>query len=122
MIKWIYRISTGLFTAMLAMGAVMYFVQHQMASEMFTSLGFPTYIIYPLAIAKVLGLIALWVRKSRTLTDLAYAGFFFELSLAVSAHLAAGDGEFAGAFGALILLVTSYVTLRVYKRAEFQTG
>ena len=116
--KLTYRITTGLFTVLIGMGAVMYFVQHQMVAEMFTSLGYPTHLIYPLAIAKLLGLAAIVTRKSPLLTNLAYAGFFYELILAAMAHLAVGDGEFAPALAALALAIASYISgRRVYGSA-----
>ena len=107
--KIIYWTSTGLLTALMLLSAGMYFVQHDMVSATFTKLGFPTYIIYPLAIAKILGLIALWTRKSEMLKEWAYAGFFFDFVLALSAHLNIGDGEFLPSIIALILLVVSYI-------------
>lgn len=105
---WIYRIATGLLTVMMVFSASMYFIQHQMVEEMFQSLGFPVFIIYPLAIAKILGLVAIWTRKSEMLKEWAYAGFVFELMLAVGAHINAQDGEFAGALIGLVLVVVSY--------------
>ena len=104
----IYRISTGLLTALMLMSAGMYFFNYPMVSETFTNLGFPTYIIYPLAIAKILGLVAIWTRKSQTLKEWAYAGFFFDFVLAASAHYMIRDGEFAPALVAIVLVLVSY--------------
>ena len=105
-----HLITTGLFSAMMLMSATMYFAKNDMVSEMFTKLGFPTYIIYPLAIAKILGVVALWQKKSRTITEWAYAGFFFDFLLAGSAHIVVQDGEFFGAVIAMALLMGSYFT------------
>lgn len=107
-LKLIYKISTGLLTAMMLMSAGMYFFNHAAISQTFTNLGYPAYIIYPLAIAKILGLVAIWTNQSRSLKEWAYAGFFFDFVLALSAHLMVGDGEFAPALVAIILLFTSY--------------
>lgn len=104
----IYRISTGLLTLMMVGSAGMYFFNYEMVSETFTRLGFPTYIIYPLAIAKLLGLVAIWTKKSETLKEWAYAGFFFDFLLASSGHMVAKDGEWAGALLAMVLLLLSY--------------
>ncbi len=41
---------------------------------------------------------------------MAYAGFFYELMLAVLAHVMVADGSFAGAAVALTLLLASYVS------------
>lgn len=107
--KIIYLAATGLLTALMLMSAGMYFLQYDMVSDTFTRLGFPTYIIYPLAIAKILGLVAIWTKKSQMLKEWAYAGFFFDFLLAASAHINAGDGEFLPAVVAMFLLTVSYV-------------
>ncbi len=106
--KIIYWVTTGLLTALMLMSAGMYIFNNEMVREVFTKLGFPTYIIYPLAIAKILGLIAIWTKKSNTLKEWAYAGFFFDFLLAFSAHLNINDGEYAPSLVAIILLLVSY--------------
>jgi hypothetical protein len=109
----IYLIATVLLSANMLLSAGMYVFKNEMVVGMFTALSYPPYIIYPLAIAKILGLIAIWSNKSRTLKEWAYAGFVFELLLAVSAHINAGDGGSAGAVVALILVSVSYATYRI---------
>lgn len=109
-IKKGYYISTICLSAMMCMSAGMYFFKHADIAKVFTALGYPTYIIYPLGIAKILGLIAIWSRKSITLVNLAYAGFLYNFILAFFAHIMVGDGEFWGALIALIFLLNSYIT------------
>lgn len=104
----IYRIVTGLFSLMLLAGAITYFVKYEMVAEMFTSLGVPTEIIYPLAIAKILGIIAIWFLKNPMIKNLAYLGFALDLVGAIIAHLKAGDGEAFGPVIPLVLLIISY--------------
>jgi len=109
--KWnkiIYWLSTGLLSLMMLMSASMYVIQYEMVSETFVRLGYPVFIIYPLAIAKVLGILAILSRKSKFLKEWAYAGFFFDFTLASSAHLYVGDGEFVPALVAILLLIVSY--------------
>ena len=106
---WIYRISTGLLTAMVSLGIGMYIFQYELVSDMWIALGFPTFVIYPLAAAKTLGLIAIWSNKSKMLKEWAYAGFVFDFILAIGAHLNVSDGEFAGALVVLILAVVSRI-------------
>ncbi len=108
----IYRITTGLLTLLMTFSAVMYFAQYEMASESFTKFGFPVYIIYPLAIAKILGLIAIWTNKSKMLKEWAYAGFVFNLLLAASAHININDGEHIAALVGLIITGLSYFYYR----------
>jgi hypothetical protein len=98
------------------MGAGMYFFNYTEVAATFNKLGYPVYIDYPLAVLKILGVIVIWTRKSIVLKDLAYAGFFYDFVLALSAHLVIQDGEFIGAAVALILVVTSYIAqLKYYK-------
>lgn len=107
--KIIYSVATGLFSLMALMAVVLYVVKHDMVAEMFTKLGYPTYLIYPLGLAKFLGVIAIVTRKSEMLKEWAYAGFVMVLLLAASAHYQVGDGEFAPPLVEMLLLITSYV-------------
>lgn len=107
--KIIYYIATGLLTLLILFSAGMYFFSHAEVSDMFANFGYPTYIIYPYAVAKILGLITIWFIDNKTLKEWAYAGFFFGFILAFFAHYMIGDGEQVGALLALVLLITSYV-------------
>lgn len=108
----IYRIVTGLFTALVLMGASQYFFNHAMVEEMFEAIEFPTYLIYPMGMSKLLGIIAIWFVKTKTIKEWAYAGFVFNFLLAISAHVNVGDGEFMAAVIMLVLVVLSYVFYR----------
>ena len=96
----------------------MYVVKYDMVADMFTALGYPTYLVYPLGVAKFLGLIAIVTRKSEMLKEWAYSGFTMVLLLASSAHLNVGDGEFAMPLVELALLITSYVFERKVSKQE----
>ena len=101
-------ICIGIFSLMLLAGAITYFVMYDMTAEMFTSLGVPTQIIYPLAIAKILGIVAIWFIKIPLIKNLAYLGFALDLVLAIISHLNAGDGQAFGPVIPLVLLIISY--------------
>jgi len=107
--KIIYYASTGLLTLLMIMSVGMYLFNHEAMVETFTKLGYPSYIIYPLATAKILGLIAIWAKLSTNLKEWAYAGFCFDFILALMAHLNVGDGEHIPAIIALVLLSISYI-------------
>lgn len=103
----VYWIATVLFCAIMIYSAGLYFFKNEMIEGVFQHLGYPTYLVYPLATVKLLGVgIILW-RYSRWLTDWAYAAFFFELILAAMAHHYVGE---AATFPliALLLLVISF--------------
>ncbi len=113
----IYRIITGLFSALVVMGASQYFFNHEVVRGMFEGIEYPTYLIYPLGVAKFLGLIAIWLNISKTIKEWAYAGYVFNFILAISAHLNVNDGEFMPAVVALVCVVASYIYDRkVYPR------
>lgn len=106
--KIVYWVITGLFAAMMLMSAGMYVFNHTQVGAEFAKLGYPLYVIYPLALAKVLGVVAILSKISPRLKEWAYAGFFFDFVLAGAAHTVAKDGESGGALIALILLFASY--------------
>lgn len=106
--KIIYYVSTGLLTALMLMSVSMYLFNHEMIAETFVKLGHPAYVVYPLAFAKIAGLVVLWAPKMNTLKEWAYAGFFFNFVLAFFAHVMINDGEQWGALMALVLLMVSY--------------
>ena len=114
-IKLTNLISTGLLTLMMLGSAGMYIVKNEEISKVFESLGYPSYIIIPLAILKVLGLIAIWTNKSKSLKEWAYAGFFFDFVLAFFAHYMVSDGEHIPALGATVILLISYWSYKKLK-------
>ncbi|MGY0392577.1 DoxX family protein [Bizionia sp. KMM 8389] len=107
--KIVYYTSTSLLSLLILFSAGMYIFQHNDVAAMFTNFGYPTYIIYPYAIAKILGLVAIWVPKFKLVKEWAYAGFFFAFILAFFAHIMIGDGGQMAALLAIILLITSYI-------------
>jgi len=109
-IKIAHYVSTGLLTALMLMSAGMYIFNHTEIAKTFLGLGFPDWLLYPLATAKILGLLALWFSKSDSLKEWAYAGFVFNALLAFGAHISVNDGEFAGALMALVFVIVSYGT------------
>ncbi|MBW2243270.1 MAG: DoxX family protein [Deltaproteobacteria bacterium] len=93
---------------MMVGGPAMYFFNHEEVSATFARLGYPTYLIYPIAVAKLLGLVAIWTRRVETLKNLAYAGYFYDFMLSFFAHTMVADGEFAPSLVATVLVSVSY--------------
>ncbi len=106
--KIIFYVATGLLTLLMCFSVYMYLFDHEAVKGMFKTFGYPTYIIYPYAVAKVLGLVAIWNPNFKSIKEWAYAGFFFAFILAFFAHYMIGDGEQMGAILALVLLLVSY--------------
>ena len=88
--------------------AGMYILNNEVVQGMFIKFGYPTYIIYPLAIAKLLGLFAIWNPKFNILKEWAYAGFIFDGVLAFTAHQVADDGGYLFSLIVIIASVLSY--------------
>lgn len=116
--KIIFWASTAILALMFLSSGIMYFVQYDAIAEEFTKLGFPTFIMYPLAIAKILGAIAILVRKVKVLQYLAYAGIFYDILLAFGAHFSINDGEQWGTLVPLVICIVSYVFARKMEAIE----
>ncbi len=73
-------------------------------------LGFPEYVLTVLGIWKILGVIAILIPKYPLLKEWAYAGFFFNMTGALYAHIVMQDpfGEIFPATLLLVLTVVSY--------------
>lgn len=107
--KIIFYVATGLLSLLMCFSVYMYIFNHEAVVGMFDNFGYPSYIIYPYAVAKLLGVFALWNPNFKILKEWAYAGFFFAFVLAFFAHYMIGDGEQTGALVALVLLAVSYI-------------
>jgi hypothetical protein len=113
--KLIYWISSVLLSMLLLFSVFMYFFKHEDVEIIFELLGYPTYLIYPLAILKLLAVVAIISSKSRFLKNLAYAGVFYDFSLAFIAHIAKADGAGFLAFLGILLLAVSYLFDKVMR-------
>jgi len=107
--KIVYYIATSLLTVLILFSAGMYFFNYDEVVQMFTNFGYPTYIIYPYAFIKLVGLYAIWNPNFSIIKEWAYAGFFFAFILAFFAHYMIHDGEHISALLALLLLIVSYI-------------
>jgi uncharacterized membrane protein YhaH (DUF805 family) len=114
--KIIYWIATGLLALMYLGGAAFYITQGEMVRGMLGGLGYPAYLVTVLIVVKILGAAAVLVRRPVWLSDLAYAGMFFHLLLAVSAHVNAGDGGFVPALVGLVALLVSFFTQNAVRK------
>lgn len=106
--KILYWVSTILLCLLFLYSASMYFTKTEMVKGFFENLNYPTYIVIPLAILKVLGVGMILWRKSKWLTEWAYAGFFFDLVLATAAHHFADHGVIGYSLYGLLFIFPSY--------------
>ncbi|SEL08683.1 DoxX-like family protein [Aquimarina amphilecti] len=107
--KIIYWISTGILSALFMFSSMMYIFNYPRIEGFFINLGFPIWIIYPLAILKTFGVLAILTKKNNFLKELAYAGFLFDVILALSAHIMVNDREFMPSVIAIIATILSWI-------------
>ena len=105
--KVLYWVFTILLCLMMLGNVYFYFAATEDVGKVFESLGYPTALVIPLAIAKFLAVVAILSNKSRLLKRLAYYGLAIDFMLAFGAHLWAGDGGYGAAGVALLLLFGS---------------
>jgi hypothetical protein len=104
--KIFYWATTIILSLIFLYSAQLYFFNTEMVKGYFEMLSYPTYIIIPLAILKVVGVIMILWRKSNWLTEWSYAGFFFDLVLATAAHQVAGHDLGLSVAGIPVLFVS----------------
>ena len=107
--KVFYYVATGLLTILMLYSVSMYFFNHEEVKGMFTNFGYPTYIIYPYAVVKLLGLFAIWNHNFQKIKEWAYAGFFFDTMLAFWAHYITQGGGYEMALGGILFVIVSYI-------------
>ncbi|MCP3368184.1 DoxX family protein [Bradyrhizobium cajani] len=108
--KYAYWSSTGLLCLLYLASATMYLTMGDQVRQSLTALGYPAYLREVLLVVKILGVAAILSRLSVRLSDLAYAGMFYHLLLAFSAHINAGDGGFVPAVVGFAALIVSFLT------------
>ena len=106
--KIIYWIGTLGLCGLMLYSAQMYFFNTEAVEGYFEFLKYPSYIVIPLAVAKVLAVIMVLWRVSPWLTEWAYAGLFFDMVLAFAAHQVSEGGGGTAALLGLVFLLTSY--------------
>ncbi len=107
--KTIHQISTISLFSLLLLTGVLYFIYYGELVIYFERYGYPIYLIYPLAIAKIIGSLIVLFSKNDSLKELAYAGFFFNFVLAFFAHLMVSEFDPFPTIS-MVLLLVSYFT------------
>jgi hypothetical protein len=113
--KIAYWLVTILMCGLFLYSAQMYFFKTEMVKGFFEMLSFPTWVVIPLAILKVAGVIVVLTDMNIVLREWAYAGFLYDVILATGAHYDAGHGLIGLSFYGIFLVLGSRVLLR-YRR------
>ena len=106
-LKIIYWVVTIAMCSLFLYSAQMYFFNTDMVRGFFEMLHFPKWVVIPLAILKVAGVIAIISDLSSVLKEWAYAGFFYDVILATVAHNDAGHGLIGLSFYGIFLVLGS---------------
>lgn len=110
--KIIYWVSTALLSVIMLGSGLTNLVMTDLSIQgLHTELGYPTYIIPFIGLAKVLGVVAILVPRFPRLREWAYAGLFFDLAGALYSVIASGEGIAKWGINAIALLIfaVSYV-------------
>ncbi len=121
-INVIYWISTGLIVAMMLFSAASSFMNNPDGAKMLSAIGYRPYVLQLLAIAKILGIIAILTPGFPRLTEWAYAGFTFDLIGASVSFYASGFAVKDWVFIPVLiaLLLCSYIFY--HKRLKLKAG
>ncbi len=106
--KTVYWISTALLCALFLYSATLYLTNTEIIQGYYQDFHYPTHLVIPMAIAKILAVIMILWRKSKWLMEWAYAGLFFDLVLAFFAHHFSNDPEVTLPLLGMIFLLISY--------------
>jgi hypothetical protein len=122
--KIAYWIFTALAAALMTLSAIPDILYAPEAVAIFGKLGYPSYLLPFLGIAKLLGAIAILQPWFRRLKEWAYAGITFDLIGAFYSHLSVGDPVSLWIFSVigLFLTLTSYILLRSIESRQSTAG
>lgn len=119
-INIIYWISTGLILAMMLFSAVSAFIENPEGAKMMEAIGYRPYVFHLLAVAKVLGTIAILIPGYPRLKEWAYAGFTFDLVGATYSFYASGFAIKDWAFMVVLLAILACSYIFYHKRLKLQ--
>ncbi|MDM5213199.1 DoxX family protein [Peribacillus sp. NJ4] len=110
-INIIYWIFTGLLAALMVLGSIPDIMSVSDAVALFNHLGYPTYLLPFLGIAKLLGVVAILIPGFPRIKEWAYAGFVFDLTGAMYSSISVGDpaSEWLLFIIGYILIAGSYI-------------
>lgn len=110
--KIIYWIFTALLAALMLFSGITGILLTPESIDLITThLGYPTYFIQLIGLAKVLGAVAILIPGFPTIKEWAYAGFTFDLIGAIYSSIAVGDSasSWMPMFIFILILAGSYV-------------
>lgn len=104
----LYWLATAYVLFLLSFSVWAYHVRHESIAAYFSAIGYPSYLVYPLAYLKLLTIFIIVSHRYNDLRDMAYAAYFINMIMALVGHFVYGDSFLHAALGASCL-VTSYL-------------
>lgn len=104
----VYWVATSLLALTLFIGGLFPLIDSSHAVEEYAKLGYPTYLVPLIGVAKLLALVVILHSRYKKLVEWAYAGLFYDFLLAFIAHYQVGDGEHFSVLFPLFCLALSY--------------
>ena len=108
--KVVYWVSTLAFCAFYGLSVYNYISDPVASAAGYAAVDYPAYLVTMMTYVKIAGILAVLVRRPVWLAQLAYAGFFYHLILAFSAHIASGIPGFELAIILFVLVVVSWLS------------
>lgn len=106
--KTIYWIATGLLSALFLYSAFLFLTDTLVIQGHYQDYQYPSYLVIPMALAKILAIVFILLRKPKWVMEWAYAGLFFDLVLASFAHYRLGDPDLTLTLLGILFLLLSY--------------
>ena len=106
--KTIYWIATGLLSALFLYSAFTYLTDTTVIEGTYQDYQYPSYLVIPMALAKLSAIVFILLRKPKWVMEWAYAGLFFDMALACFAHYHINDPNITLPLVGIVLLLTSY--------------
>jgi hypothetical protein len=117
-----FWICTGILIPAIGIGSIFGIAPNEESLKVFTALGYPAYIVPFLSIAKLLGLIVIFIPKYPALKEWAYAGIAFDIVGAIYSIIAIGSPLTHIIFPVLALLFLFGSYFFYHKRLLLATG
>ena len=96
--------------ALMGWSVIMYHLWHEMAAGFFSDLGYPTYVVYPLAYLKLIAMIVIITNRYNNLKEIAYGAYYINMVMATAAHLMAGHTPWHAYVGLVVVPVSYYLS------------
>lgn len=106
--KIVYWVATTSLCALFLYSAFTYLTDTAVIKGDYQDYEYPGYLVIPMALAKIMAVLVILLRKPKWVMEWAYAGLFFDLVLASLAHYTLNDSKISLSLIAIILLLTSY--------------